>query len=42
MVSCKNINKKSQNQELTQEEVQAKKLALADSVLVLIDDFTEQ
>jgi len=37
MVSCKNNNKKAQ--EPTAEEIQAKKLALADSVLADIDEF---
>jgi len=40
MVSCKN-NKKSQNQEPTPEEIQAQKVALADSVLVQIDAIYE-
>jgi len=42
MVSCKNNNNKSQNQEPTQEEVQAMKTAMADSVLAKIDQFAEE
>jgi len=41
MVSCKN-NKKAQNQEPTQEEVQEMKQALADSVLTYIDALVEE
>jgi len=41
MVSCKN-NKKANNQEPTQEEVQGMKQALADTVLAKIDEFVEQ
>jgi len=41
IVSCKN-NKKSKNQEPTQEEVQEMKQALADSVLTYIDDCVEK
>ncbi len=41
MVSCRN-NKKIQSQELSQEEVQEMKQALADSVLAQIDTLAEQ
>jgi len=42
MVSCKNNNKKTQSQELSQEEVQEMKQALTDSVLTYIDGCVEK